>query len=479
VSGPGGPGQAIFGTDGVRDRSGEGLLAVESLEQIVRAAVSVLGRSAEFPEDFPAGRGSTVLLARDTRDSGAAIAEVLSKAFARFGHPVADLGVLPTPGVAWLAAAWPEAVLGVMISASHNPAEYNGIKLIAPTGAKISPGFEKAVSDAYWRRASPRPSGAAGRPVDRSAEAHDAYVARLVRAVWKPERLQGKTVAVDAANGATYLVAPEVFERLGMRVRAMGNEPDGRNINLGCGALHPQPLAALALESKAAVGFSFDGDGDRMIPVTARGTVLDGDHVLYLAGKSFLRSGRLPGRTVVATIMSNVGLELALRKEGLELLRTDVGDRNVYLAMLEKAHPVGGEQSGHIIFLDDARTGDGVLAALRLLDVLETDELDLEREAAVLKRYPQVLKNVRVLEKKPLESLLALRPALEAARARLGGEGRILLRYSGTEPLLRVMVEGPDSRITEELAEALCEAVRDGREAPGAASRSTSFPQGE
>lgn len=464
MSGPGGPGPLIFGTDGVRDRSGEGLLAVESLEQIVRATASVLARSADFPEDFPPGRGSTILLARDTRGSGASIAEVLSSAFARFGLTVSDLGVLPTPGVAWLAAAWPEAVLGVVISASHNTAEYNGIKFIAPTGAKISPGFEKAVSEAYWNRASPKATGGTGRPVDRADEAREAYVARLVEAAWRPERLQGRTVAVDAANGATHIVAPEVFERLGMRVRAMGNEPDGRNINLGCGTLHPEKLRALVLESDAAVGFSFDGDGDRMIPVTARGTVLDGDHVLYLAGKSFHRSGRLPARTVVATVMSNVGLELALRKEGIELLRTDVGDRNVYLAMLEKAHPVGGEQSGHIIFLDDARTGDGVLAALRLLDVLDTDNLDLEREASVLKRFPQVLKNVRVLEKKPIEFLPALGPALEAARSRLGGEGRILLRYSGTEPLLRVMVEGPDSTITEELAEALCKAVRHGWE---------------
>jgi phosphoglucosamine mutase len=304
---------------------------------------------------------------------------------------------------------------------------------------------------------APRP----GRVADRSAEAREQYVRRLVEVPRRPGRLRGRTVALDLANGATYAVAPEVFRRLGMQVVAMGASPDGLNINRGCGALHPEGLAKLVLDSRADVGFCFDGDGDRMIPVTRSGAVLDGDHVLYLAGKHFGRAGRLREPLVVATSMSNVGLEVALRAEGLGLLRTDVGDRNVYLAMVERRLPVGGEQSGHIIFLEDALTGDGILAALKLLDLLEGDALDLDGETAPMRRYPQLLRNVRVPEKVPFERLPLVGEAVKAAEARLDGEGRVVLRYSGTEPLARVMIEGPDQSTVEALVKSVCDAIRE------------------
>ncbi len=462
------PGDArplIFGTDGVRDRAGEGFLRLSSVERIVAATVSVLGERERFREDFPPGRGGTVVVARDTRQSGGALLGSIARAFAGLGHVVVDLGVLPTPGAAWIAAAWPEATLGVVISASHNPAEYNGVKFVAPTGAKISPEFEQAVSDCYWKQGSPRFFSRPAEVRDRAREAREQYIERLVKACRRPDRLAGRTVALDTANGAAYAIAPEVFRRLRMRVEAIGDRPDGKNINLDCGALHPARLSDLVTRVGAPVGFCFDGDADRMIPVTGKGTVLDGDHVLCLAGRNYVRSGWLPRKTVVATSMSNIGLELALDAVGLRLLRTDVGDRNVYLAMVEGGHPIGGEQSGHIIFLDDARTGDGVLAALRLLDVLEDDALDLETEASVMKRYPQLLRNVRVKEKVPLETLPAVREAVAAAEARLAGQGRIVLRYSGTEPLARVMLEGPDPRTVETLTNLICDAIR--RSVPG------------
>jgi phosphoglucosamine mutase len=449
----------IFGTDGVRDRAGEGYLAPASVERIAAAAASVLPDAAAFPGDFPRSGLGTILLGRDTRRSGAEIAANVAAAFARRGYAVLDLGVLTTPGVACLAAAWPDVALGVVVSASHNPAEWNGIKFVGPTGAKISPEFEKRVSDAYWQGASPPAGGAAGAVADRSRQAFEDYVARLVGACRRPERLKGRKVVLDLANGAAHRVAPEAFGRLGAVVEAIGDRPDGGNINDGCGALHPGRLAGLARASGAAVGFSFDGDGDRMIPVTAGGAVLDGDHVLFLAGRHFRRAGRLPRGTVVATVMSNVGLEIALRAEQVSVLRTDVGDRHVYRAMVEGGHPIGGEQSGHIIFLDDARTGDGILAALRLLDVLPSDALDLDRESSGMKRYPQVLRNLRVAEKLPFESLPGVLDAVRAAEARLGGDGRVNLRYSGTEPLARVMVEGPDAKLIEALAGSILDAI--------------------
>jgi phosphoglucosamine mutase len=455
-------GALIFGTDGVRDRPGRGFLAEAEIERLASATASVLDHRERFGEDFPARRGSVVAIARDTRKSGEGIFDMLARSLQRHGFSVADLGVLPTPGAAYLSAAWPEVTLGIVISASHNPAEYNGIKFVAPTGAKISPAFEKAVSDAYWRKEEPKKKGA-GKVLPRSGEAVEAYSAHLVRACRKPERLKGRKVVLDAAHGACYRVAPEVFRLLGMEVEALGNAPDGKNINQGCGALHPEALANALSRAGAPFGFCFDGDGDRMIPVAGK-NILDGDHVLYLAGKHYRRAGLLPHGTVVATVMSNIGLEIALRAHGIALLRTDVGDRHVYLAMVEKNHPVGGEQSGHIIFLEDARTGDGILAAIKLLDLLEGDSLDLEREAAPMKRYPQLLRNVPVREKLPIESLGAVQSAVEAARSRLGDEGRILLRYSGTEPLLRVMLEGPDQGTVETLTEEICEAVRESLE---------------
>lgn len=454
------PPTSIFGTDGVRDRPGTGYLEERAVRRIAAAAAEAAGRSSEFREDFPRGPGRLVVVGRDTRASGPALVGTLAEAFLSLGWDVADAGVLPSPGVARLASLWDGVAFAVVVSASHNPADYNGIKFFAPTGAKVSPAFELAVSEAFWRGGGPRPARRPGRLSDRAEEAFEMYVRSLVSACRRPERLRGRTVCVDGANGAAFRAGPETFRRLGLRVREIACEPDGSNINLGCGALHPEAVASSVRDQRSDFGFSFDGDGDRAIAVAASGKILDGDHMLFLAGKSYLREGRLPRRTVVATVMSNLGLEVALRERGIALERTEVGDRAVYLAMVRGGHPVGGEQSGHLIFLDRARTGDGLLSAVSCLDMLEGDALDLEGETAALRRCPQVLRNVPIPGRPALDSLPEVAEALGRARAALGPDGRVLLRYSGTEPVLRVMVEGADRDLVEEIGAALCESVR-------------------
>lgn len=464
-------GESIFGTDGVRDRAGEGALAPDRVRRLVHALVRVLADPRPYRDELPAGRGTTAFIGRDTRSSGPALLEVVAGELHAAGWDVADLGILPTPGVAYSASTSPECGIAIVLSASHNPAEYNGIKLIAPMGAKISPEFERAVSDEYHRlKASGASPRRAGDISDRSVEMKERYRDFLVASVWRPERFAGKRIVLDAAHGAAFEVAPAVFRALGAEVETIGTDPNGRNINDGCGALYPQELARRVRTDGANLGFSFDGDADRMIPVTGAGTVLDGDFVLALAGRGYSSRDLLPKRTIVATVMSNIGLEKALDREGLSLLRTPVGDRHVYLELRDSGHPFGGEQSGHLIFMDTLPTGDGILAALRLVDVLESDGLDLEGEARVMTRFPQVLKNVRVLEKRSLESLPRVTDAIDAAERELGDNGRVLVRYSGTEPLARVMLEGPDEETVHRLADSICAALRRELPLPGPSS---------
>lgn len=451
----------LFGTDGVRDRFGGGMLTADRVARITGATVRALRDRSGFAEDFGGRDGRVVVVGRDTRRSGPELLDMVARPFLEHGYRVFDLGVLPTPGVALACRLREDALLGVVLSASHNPAEYNGIKFFAPTGAKISSEFERAVEREYAASdVEARGDAPGGELVSWAEEAREAYVEYLVGRCREPERLRGRAILLDTAHGATYEVAPEVFRRLGMNVRTIGDAPDGTNINRGVGALHPERCAAEIVALGASVGLCFDGDGDRMIPVTARGTILDGDYVLALAAKRLRSEGRLSRSTIVATVMSNVGLERALREMHLELLRTDVGDRNVYLEMVRGDHPVGGEQSGHTIFMDDAKTGDGILTGIRLLDVLESEDLDLERESRLMKRYPQVLKNVTVEEKRPFEDLPGVLDVVRDVETRLAGEGRVLLRYSGTEPLARVMVEGPDRATTERCCGEICRAIR-------------------
>ncbi len=455
--------ESVFGTDGVRDRAGEGRLSPESVRALAQAVAIALAADPGAQAENGSQRGA-VLIGRDTRESGTELLGTIATELQAAGHDVGDLGVLPTPGVARAAATSPECCLAVVLSASHNPAEYNGIKLVSGAGAKISDAFEAAVTDAYFEvmtgAMQPLRVDVPGKRRDLAAQELGRYVEFLVGCCRRPERLAGRRVLLDTANGAAYRCAPEVFRRLGMDVEVIGDAPNGANINDGCGALAPHALAARVAECGASIGFCFDGDADRMIPIAAGGTVLDGDFVLALAGRHYDACGELPEKTIVGTVMSNVGLEKCLDELGLRLLRTPVGDRHVYQALLDGGHPIGGEQSGHLIFTDFALTGDGTLGALRLLDVLESDDLDLAGEARLMTKFPQTLQNVRVSERLPLEQIDAVARAVAAAEERLGADGRVLLRYSGTEPLARVMLEGPKQDLIEALCADICAAVR-------------------
>ena len=448
----------IFGTDGIRGRAGEGHLAADSVEKISAALASVLLEKENFPVDIEPGRGRAVYIGRDTRASGPELLAQLSGGLLGAGFEVCDLGVLPTPGIAEVARSAEECCMAIVLSASHNPAADNGIKMLSSSGAKVSDRFEAELSNRFSSGGlSLEPGSSQAR--DLSAEAFERYAEYLVASC--PDELDGLRVCVDAAHGAASGIAREVFRRLGAEVRAIGDQPDGMNINDGCGALYPEVLAGVVKESGYDIGFCFDGDADRLIPVSGNGNVFDGDLVLALAGRYYKEKGKLPGKAVVGTVMSNIGLARSLEDAGIELIRTPVGDRNVFKAMVEGEHPVGGEQSGHIIFRDHSSTGDGILAALKLLQFLRACGGDLDQGAEVMTTYPQVLKNVRVREKVSLETFEPLCEIVSDVEERLGAEGRVLLRYSGTEPLLRVMLEGPQQQLVEDLCDEICAVIEE------------------
>ncbi|MCH2586130.1 MAG: phosphoglucosamine mutase [Planctomycetes bacterium] len=449
---------SIFGTDGVRGRAGEGLLAADSVAKISSALASVLQERENFSSDVDSARGQAVYIGRDTRASGPDLLAQLSGGLLGAGFDVCDLGVLPTPGIAEVARSAGECCLAIVLSASHNPAEDNGIKLLSSSGAKVSDRFEDELSARFSEGGAPAEAGSSG-VRDLSDEAFRLYAEYLVSCC--PDGLDGLKVCIDAANGAASGIAAEVFLSLGAEVRAIGDQPDGRNINLGCGALYPGALAAEVRESGFDIGFCFDGDADRMIPVSGTGGIFDGDLVLALGGRHYQDEGKLPGKAVVGTVMSNIGLARSLEDAGISLIRTQVGDRNVFKEMVAGGHPVGGEQSGHIIFRDHSSTGDGILAAIKLLQFLQGYEMNLDRGAEIMTAYPQVLKNVRVRDKVELETVEPVREIVADVEQRLGAEGRVLLRYSGTEPLLRVMLEGPEQQLVDQLCDDICGVVED------------------
>jgi len=463
-----------FGTDGVRAVANRGPLRPEQVVRIGRVVGALL---AAEPKRFhnplanrlsgslrcapESSRSRTVLVGRDTRASGDMIAAALSAGLTSAGWDVVDLGVLPTPALAHLARAR-GVRLGAMITASHNSFEDNGIKLISPEGLKLPDEAERRIEAACateeWA-AAPRPVGAAIGRIARDEARVEGYVAGLVRRFGRRGGLGGVRVVLDVAHGAASAAAPEVFRRLGAEVRVLHDAPDGTNINRRCGALHPQVLSRAVRRLRAHAGFAFDGDGDRAMAVDETGAVLDGDHVLAIVGRHLAERRRLPGRTVVSTVMGNLGLRFALDEAGIALVCTPVGDRWVLERMLRDGFVLGGEQSGHVIFLDDATTGDGIRTALRLLEVARAAGEPLGRLARVLRKFPQVLVNVRVREKPPLEGIPEVAAAVATAERALGGRGRVLLRYSGTEPLARVMIEGEDARVIRAMANAVAGAV--------------------
>jgi len=429
----------LFGTDGVRGKAGDYPLDHETVARLGGALV----RAMRSTSSARAGKPLRFLIGRDTRESGEWIERELARGVHSEGAEITTAGVIPTPAVAYVTRAMGFDA-GLVISASHNPFEDNGIKVFSGKGEKFTETLERAV-EAIIHDKSWVVSGSADTPVDR-ADVVDAYTAHARLALPEPQRLGAFSIAIDTANGATAPVAPALFRQLGFDVHVMSASPDGRNINLDCGSTHPQHLARAVVERGCRMGVAFDGDGDRAIFVDAAGRVVDGDAVLLMCARHFKNTGRLKGNAIVATVMSNIGLELALGESGIGLVRCAVGDKYVMEEMLKGNLSVGGEQSGHVIFSEHLFTGDGIVTALSVLSVMADTGRELADLAAELVAYPQVLVNVRVRERTDLKSVPAVAEAMARVEQRLAGQGRLLVRYSGTEPLLRVMIEGKDQQ---------------------------------
>jgi len=401
------------------------------------------------------GASPQVLVGIDTRESGPWIAGQIAGGLDRSGVRVRFAGVITTPGVAYLTKE-DDFIAGVMISASHNPYQDNGIKVFGHNGYKLPDAEEERLEESILRLGA---SGTPPRPLPLHEEPvlAERYLTHLERAV--PGSLAGRKVVVDCGNGAASTLGPAVLRRLGAEVVAIGCSPDGRNINLNCGALHVAGLQKKVVERGADAGFAFDGDADRCIAVSATGRIVDGDAMILLVARYLRSLGRLPGDTVVTTVMSNFGFQKALEADGIRLVRAAVGDKYVLEDMLRLGAAVGGEQSGHVIFLDKATTGDGLLTALRVLEVVQATGRNLDQLTEGLESYPQKLVNVRVKERKPLDELAGVRRAITEVEQALGPDGRVLVRFSGTEPLARVMVEGPSIESVNAYAQRIAEAI--------------------
>lgn len=442
----------LFGTDGVRGVANVYPMDSETVMRLGRAAAHVLRRSA--------GR-HRILIGKDTRVSGYMLETALCSGIASMGVDVLLVGPLPTPGVAYMTRSM-RADAGVMISASHNPYEDNGIKFFGADGFKLPDDKENEIERLMEPghldelRATPELVGKAQRIDD----AVGRYTVYLKSCVDKTCKLDGVRIVVDCANGAAYRVAPLVFAELGATIMTVGDRPNGRNINDGSGSLHPELISRLVVENGADCGIAFDGDADRVLFVDEKGQILDGDLLLAMCAVDFQRQGRLHGDGVVGTVMSNFGLERALKERGLKLYRSDVGDRYVLLEMLLRGLNLGGEQSGHLISLDHNTTGDGILTALLVLNIFIASGKPLSYFQTLIDRYPQVLVNVPIRQKTPFTELPHVQTALRSAEDRLKDTGRVLLRYSGTELKARVMVECDDAALCQNIASELAEVLR-------------------
>ncbi|HXJ81308.1 MAG TPA: phosphoglucosamine mutase [Candidatus Methylomirabilis sp.] len=441
----------LFGTDGIRGVANEAPLTTELVQRLGRQLVATL-------RDHHGTSKLRLVVGRDTRLSGPMLEGALVSGALSAGADVYAVGVMPTPGIAYLTRRL-EAHGGVVLSASHNSFEDNGIKIFSSEGSKLPDAWEDEIER---RLAGPddgaRPTGAEiGRLVSYDpAEAE--YMAHVCHGF--SFDLHGFTVALDCAHGATYRVAPRVFRKLGAKVVVLGVRPDGQNINRCAGALHPESLQKKVVASGANIGLAFDGDGDRLIAVDERGEVRDGDYVVAVLGRHFASQHRLKMGVVVTTVMANLGLDRTLGSAGIRVAKTQVGDRYVLEEMLKLGANLGGEQSGHVLLLDHSSTGDGIVSALHLLGVMRETGQSLSDLAACMTKFPQILVNVPVSEKRPFDDIPGLRARLAALEAELADSGRIVLRYSGTESLARVMVEGEEQSSVQGIAAELAAMIR-------------------
>jgi phosphoglucosamine mutase len=447
----------LFGTDGVRGLANGEVITAELALQLAQAAAHVLTTGRHADELRAAGKRPTAVLGRDPRISGEFIAAAVAAGLASSGIDVLDAGVIPTPGAAYLVGAV-GADFGVMVSASHNPAPDNGIKFFAIGGTKLPDEVEDRIEEAMAEPKLTPTGGDVGR-IRRFSDAEDRYILHLLGSL--DQRLDGLHVVIDAAHGAAAAVSPQAFIDAGAEVTVIGNDPDGLNINDGVGSTHLEPLRAAVLEHRADLGIAHDGDADRCLAIDADGEVVDGDRMMAILATSMKARGMLKDDTLVATVMSNLGLRVAMAEQGIRMIETQVGDRYVLEVLNEKQLSLGGEQSGHIIFTSHATTGDGILTGLQLAAEMKRTGKTLAELASVMTVYPQVLVNVRDVDHHGLESDETIAAAVTDAETRLGAGGRVLLRPSGTEPLVRVMVEAEDAAIAEEVSEALAAVVRE------------------
>lgn len=438
----------LFGTDGIRAVAGEYPLDPPSVRALGRALASLLREEGLDPR---------VIVGRDTRESGAWMERELVRGFGEGGGDAVPAGVLPTSAVSYLTRKHAFAA-GIVLSASHNPFHDNGIKIFSSAGTKIGEAWEARLEDAILRGGASGPSAGPEAPIRTDfLEEYTAFLEGLFPAALRPARLR---VVLDCSNGASSAVAPRVFRDLGFEVVPLHDAPDGKNINRDCGSLYPRSLAAKVRETGAAFGVAYDGDADRAVWADETGRVLNGDHTLFVQAAVLSESGRLRSGRVVATSMSNMGLEIALRGRGIGLVRTRVGDKYVLEEMVRLGANLGGEQSGHTIFLDDCPTGDGILTSLRMAEAMIARGTPLSGLVAGWEEYPQILLNVRVARKAAFDEFPEIPRAFGEIRDALGANGRLDLRYSGTEPLARVMVEGRDRGEIEKHANRLAAILR-------------------
>lgn len=453
--------EKLFGTDGVRGIPGKHPLVPEIVRDIAEIAARIM---LERGVSSGNGRGPFALMGRDTRGSGPELAKQLIAGFRAAGVRSVDLGVIPTPGVSYLAPRL-GALCGVVISASHNPAEFNGIKFFDQLGFKMDPATEDEVQrrlERGWLEKAARRTHAAARVAPRAAEDGSKYAVRYVEFLKStfPATLDlsGMRIVVDCANGASSAFAKDLLESLGAEVLALSCSPNGKNINADCGALFPQAMQRMVVKKKADCGVCFDGDADRAIVCDEKGALLDGDAIICLSALRLRRLGLLRGDKVVLTVMSNFGFLKFLGEQGISVATVPVGDRNVTEAIEKESLSLGGEASGHIIFRRFAATGDGMLTALQTLAALRESGKPLSTHRKSFHPYPQILQNLEVAAKPPLEGLPKLKALIAGFERELKGDGRILARYSGTEPALRIMIEGPSQARIREMARAIAAA---------------------
>jgi phosphoglucosamine mutase len=443
--------KALFGTDGIRGEAGQFPLDPATVTAIGFSLASHLAASGATPK---------IITGRDTRESGASIEQALIDGASRAGAECLSAGVITTPGVAFVTRQ-EQASAGVVISASHNPYHDNGIKIFAPSGRKMDDAVERQIeADIFSNIKVPAASSTAQSHASEAEEQlHEEYLSFLAADIGKGLDLKGLTIVVDCANGASSALAPSLFERLGAKVIAINAAPDGRNINRDCGSLHIDSLRAKVVAEQADLGVAFDGDADRSLFVDSEGNFVDGDATLWALANYLKAHGQLKGDVVVATVMSNIGLEIALRSAGIKLVRTDVGDKYVLEELLRLGASLGGEQSGHIILPDLSLAGDGMITTLCLLRALSESRKTLAEVTAGFKRYPQILLNVRVRQKVPFSDLASVQAEVREVEELLSQQGRLLLRYSGTEPLARVMIEGENQGEIDEWARRIALAI--------------------